>query len=459
MNVYLHYRNENDYDDLDQKSAIGHLSEAIRFKTVSYVDRSRIDCNAFEDLHAFLERSYPNIRKKGKWQYFGQSLLICIKGEDKKLAPALLMAHQDVVPVSDSIGQWSTDPFSGLVSKGYIWGRGTLDIKNMLVGIMEACEYVLAHGHRFRRTLYLAFGEDEETANSGSYRIAEYLKQQGIHLEYVLDESGKWRDGSVYGAPDVMVSEIGMYEKGYADIKLKTQARGGHSSNPFHGTSLGLLCQSVAAVLDMPLEAKLLDCHKQALKILAPYIKEEPMASYVKDIRKNEKKIIGYYLEHEDLYNQITTTKAPTMITPGSPAGNVMPQDMEAVINFRLSPQDSVESLSEAIEKAINKQTKIADVRAIGASEPGDPASYGFQEYKKVLEHYFEDMIFIPAVNTAATDARNYERVCNCCMRFGPFLEDMAIKNTGVHGVDERISERAYIQGIRVLIALIEKTC
>ena len=76
-----------------------------------------------------------------------------------------------------------------------------------------------------------------------------------------------------------------------------------------------------------------------------------------------------------------------------------------------------------------------------------------------VLEHYFDRLVFIPVQNRGATDARHFESVCSSVFRFGPFLEEEAISGEGIHGTNERISVRAYLQGIRVLTGLMEKTC
>ena len=110
-----------------------------------------------------------------------------------------------------------------------------------------------------------------------------------------------------------------------------------------------------------------------------------------------------------------------------------------------------------AAEKA--PEVELSWEQQIGASRPSRLDSYGFRQLKKVLEHYFDRLIFIPAQNRGATDARNYEDLCSCVMRFGPFLEEEDVSREGIHGTNERISVRTYLQGIRVLIRMMETTC
>lgn len=455
------FQHESDFADFDGDCAVRHLSEAIRFETTGYVDTSRIRYEEFEALHDFLQESFPLVFQNGTCEKVGYSLLITLPGSDDALKPALFMAHQDVVPViAGTERDWMHAPFSGDVEDGYIWGRGAMDIKQMMIGILEAAEYHLQLGRRFRRTVYFAFGEDEETRSTGARAISALLESRGVELEFALDEgAGDVIEASDYGAPGVYVCPIGTYEKGYADLKLSVKSRGGHSSNPFHGTSLGELAKAIAAVLEHPLPPHLPDCVIRILKQLAPKIQTEPMAGFVGDLDKNTGHVLKWFLGHESLYHQVQTTIAPTQITPGAPAGNVMPQAMEAVINFRLAPPDTPESLLEHCRKLIDPSVELEYVQQIAPSIPSEIDSYGFANLKKVLERYFAPLTFIPAQNRGATDARNYENICRCCLRFGPFLEEEDISAEGIHGTNERISIRAYLQGIRVLLKLMEETC
>lgn len=455
------FRRENEYADFDAEGAVSRLSRAIRFDTTGYVDTARIRYEQFDALHDFLRSSYPHVMAAGHWEEIGHSMLITLPGGDSRLRPALFMAHQDVVPVIPGTeGKWLHPPFSGDVAEGYIWGRGAMDIKQMLIGILESAEYLLSRGSVFRRTVYLAFGEDEETRSTGARAISDTLKRRGVELEFVLDEgAGDVTNAADYGAPGTLVCPIGVYEKGYANLKLTARSRGGHSSNPFRGTSLGALSKAITAIVEQPPEPHLSDAILQTLSSLSPKIIEEPMASWVHDVGAHEAEILDWFLRHESLYHQVQTTVAPTMIRGGSPAGNVMPQDMEAIINFRIAPPDTPESLLKHCRKVAGDGVELEFVQQIGPSVPSEIDSYGYRSLKAVLEHYFRDLVFIPMQNRGATDARHYEQICRCCLRFGPFLEEEDISAEGIHGTNERISIRAYLQGIRVLVKLMETTC
>lgn len=455
------FRHEDDYPDLDTARAAEHLAEAVRCPTVSYVDVSQIDYSAFDRLQDFLRAAFPFVWERGAWEKIGHSLLIKLPGSDPDLKPALFMAHQDVVPVVPGTEKdWLHGPFSGDIADGYIWGRGAMDIKQMLIAEMESAEYLLKKGLTFKRTVYFAFAEDEETVSTGARAMAAVLKDRGEEMEFVLDEgAGDVTDAADWGAPGTLICPIGTYEKGYGDMKLSVKSRGGHSSNPFHGTSLGRLARAVAAVLGDPPEPRISGAVMSSLKALEPLITEEPMRTWAKEPEKHGAELTEWFMARESLYHLVSTTVAPTMITPGAPAGNVMPQDMEAVINFRMIPEDTPEKLLEKYTALLGPDVGVSWVQKIAASVPSEIGSYGYRALKKTLERYFDRLMFIPAQNRGATDARNYECLSRCVMRFGPFLEEEDVSAGGVHGTNERISPRAFFQGIRVLTRLMEDTC
>ena len=291
--VTAFFAGEDRYADLSAEAAADHLSRAIQCRTVNFADHSLTDFREFDALQELMKNSFPAVMKAGSFECIGHSVLITIPGTDESLLPCLYMSHQDVVPVVAGTEQdWTYDAFSGAIEDGYIWGRGTLDIKEMVFGILEAAEYLLRSGRAFRRTAYLAFGDDEETLNLGALGIAQELQRRGVRLEFVLDEGGgKLEDGAIFGAPGKCISLIDMMEKGYADLQLSVKSAGGHSSRPLGGTSLGRLAKAIAAVADHPFPVRLPKAMAAMFEVLSPLITEEPLRTLVQDVQGNAEKI------------------------------------------------------------------------------------------------------------------------------------------------------------------------
>ena len=457
--VFDSFAGESLYSDLDIESAVRHLSAAIRCRTVNYADHSLTDFGEFEKLQGLMRESFPAVMQYGQFELIGHAVLITIPGSDPALLPCLYMSHQDVVPVIPGTeSDWTFDAFSGEVADGYIWGRGSLDIKEMVFGILEAAEYLLQHGKRFRRTAYFAFGDDEETLNLGALAIAETLKSRGVRLEFVLDEGGgKIEDGTAFGAPGTRISMIDLMEKGYADLELSVLSKGGHSSRPYGGSSLEHLARAIAAVCDHPFTVRMPVPLTVCFETLAPYITEEPLRSLVRDVRANTEAIAQYCVQCRELFPFVTTTVAPTVIEGSSAACNVLPQNMRAVINFRLNQGETADSVMEHCRSVIGSDR--VTLRYLQANDPSAVAKsdgYGYRTLVEALSPFFPDVVFLPSLTVGATDAHQYERLCDTCLRCSPFMAETEELRTGVHGTDERLPIRSYAQGIRVLIRLME---
>ncbi len=140
--------------EIDGEGAAARLSEAVKYRTVSYRLGRPVEAQAFLDLHAFLVRSYPRVHAALELEIVGDySLLYTWKGSDAALKPILLIGHMDVVPVEPGTeGEWERPPFSGDIADGFIWRRGTLDDKvTVLTALEPMCAATIAASLRFSR--------------------------------------------------------------------------------------------------------------------------------------------------------------------------------------------------------------------------------------------------------------------------------------------------------------------
>ena len=408
----------------------------------------------------------------GTFEVIQHSVLITIPGTDPALKPLLLMAHQDVVPVvAGTEDSWEHPPFDAYLDDTFIWGRGSMDIKLMVIGELEAAEYALAHGHEFKRTLYLAFGEDEETFDTGAKAIVRTLAERGVRLEFLLDESVTVvRDMALYGAPGTLAIEVELAEKGDTAVRVTARSEGGHASNPFGGTSLETLSRAIAAIADAPFPIELSPVTEQLLTTLATYITESPWRELVgpdgSRIAGNRAELARHFASQKALYPYVTTTCAPTMVEGSSQAPNVMPKDMSAIIDFRSMPGTGVKDVMEHCERAVGDLA--VELSAHLAIEPSSVAvsdGYGFKVVSEIGSRFFRDtvtgrpVLLLPSFTVGGTDAGYYDPVCDTCLRMSPFLLDDDEQARGVHGTNERVTRRAYLHGIRFLIALIERVC
>ena len=174
-----------------------NLSAAIQIETISHQDAAQNGHENFRALHALLEQTYPRLHAAlSKETLLDYSLLFTWAGKKPELEPVVFMAHQDVVPVDEhTLEQWTQPPFSGRIADGFVWGRGSLDIKCQLIAVMEAVECLLAQGFQPDRTVLLSFSHDEEVLGNGAPAIVDHLKAKGVRVCAVLDEGNPILEG------------------------------------------------------------------------------------------------------------------------------------------------------------------------------------------------------------------------------------------------------------------------
>ena len=511
------FAHEDDYADLDERAACERMGRTLSFPTLSSMDNDTVDWRPFDELRSYMAAAWPRVFSAGTVEVIDHSLLITLPGSDPALKPIMFMGHMDVVPVVPGTeDDWTHGAFSGHVDDTFVWGRGAVDMKCQVAGELEAAEYALTHGWELRRTLILAFGQDEETNQFGARAVADVLRRRGVELEFLVDE-GDYRivPGSEYGLEGGWLMHADLSEKGYADVVLRVQSQGGHSSNPFGGTSLEKLARAIAAICDI-------DWGVRLTPLTVATLTELGLAS-AEDIAERTDEILARCLDDMRLMPLVTTTCAPTQIEGGSSGANVMPQDMWTNINFRMLegttiddvlaacravldaaglaevsmelgpgsseaspsprvggsgletlrrvaaryfqepagecrqanalPSGAVESIGSATA-ALSVPVENGDVRAEAAHAGASPASTpdAFATERKPVQ-------VVPSTVIGATDAANYACICPECLRFSAFVVTDDECDRGVHGTNERITRRAYLQGVRFMIRLVEEAC
>ena len=452
------FAREEDYPELDVEGAVARLSSALRLRTV-YETPETTDFGPFDELYDLMRVSYPKIAEHGAFERVGHSVLVTVPGSDAELPCVLLLAHQDVVGiVPGTEGAWAHDPFGGHVDDEWIWGRGALDIKEMLMGELEAVELLLALHDRPRRTIVLAFGEDEEVQSHGAKALAAELERRGVRAAFSLDEGvSTFSDAGAYGAPGTTVSDVGLSQKGYLNLRLTVRGAGGHSSNPFGGTSLERLCAAVVSLRDALWKPSLAPVVARTFELLSSHLTLEPFASLACDVTGNASAIAEAASRSRELFPLVTTTMAVDQIFGSSPAPNVMPADASAVINFRLMPGVTDAHVLEWARDAVGDGAEVEVLHYTPAGRLDDPRGFGYDELVEVMEAYHPGAVVVPSIVCGGTDSVHYEGICEKLLRITPFRPEADELARGLHGVNERISRRVYAQGIRVMTALLER--
>src|SRR5262249_2299499 len=226
----------------------------------------------FLALHAWLAATYPHAHAALAREKIGAaSLLYTWAGSDASLAPIVLTAHLDVVPVPDP-ETWTHPPFAAVIADGFVWGRGTLDDKAAVVAPLEALERLVQGGFRPQRSVLVAFGHDEEVGgDQGAAAITERLAQRGVRAWFSLDEGLAIAAPGASALTSVPLALIGVAEKGFLTLRLTVHAAGGHSSTPPPSTAIGRLARALVRLEQHPLPARSEGVVDDMLRAVAPH--------------------------------------------------------------------------------------------------------------------------------------------------------------------------------------------
>ncbi|MBD0776292.1 M20/M25/M40 family metallo-hydrolase [Maribacter sp. ANRC-HE7] len=425
-----------------------NLSKGLQYKTISYSEDAVPDSTAFLGFHRFLEGTFPLVHQKMTLKKISTySLLYTWPGSDPSKKPIILMSHQDVVPVDEpTLGDWEAGPFEGKITETEIIGRGTMDDKGTLIALLEAAEGLLGESFQPERTIYFAFGHDEEVGGpNGAAKIAEYLKAKGVHAAMTLDEGGFLAEDLVPGINTVAV--VNLAEKGFASFKLIVETSGGHSSAPPKENTIGILAQAIVDLENNQRPYKLVKPIDYQFEYMGP-----ELSFFQKVAFANPWLLKKPVLEALNAH----TTTAPTIIDGGI-KNNVIPTVAEATVNFRILPGETIASVQEHIKNTISDRIKIEPVGFL--TNPSPVSSIDSDAYKileKTIRSMFPNSVVVPGLLGGGTDSRYFYDISDDVYRFYPIRLNPN-NRTRFHGIDEKISKANYKELVEFSYHLIKQ--
>ena len=429
---------------VDKMAASRRLSDAVRQKTITPDDPRQMDGRAFLELHRLMIASYPNVHRTLQREVVSDhSLLYTWKGTQSGRKPILLIAHMDVVPVDPGMEEaWTHPPFAGDIADGYVWGRGTLDDKASVLGVLEAVELLIAEGFEPSRTVYLAFGHDEEPrGREGAAKIASLLRSRDVRFEYVLDEGLIIGDGIIPGVA-APVAMIGTAEKGWLTVELSAPGGGGHASMPPAHTAIGLLATAIHKLEANPPAAAIKEPTRELFACAAarmPFTRQVVFTN----LWLFEPLVIRQLTASPATNAAIRTTIAVTIARAGT-VDNVLPTSATAVVNSRIMPGEGTASVLEHVRHVVD-DPRIG-IRPLKREEPtgvSPTSSASFRTLAGTVRQIFPRAVVAPGLVIARTDSAHFLDLTEATYRFLPIV--LTRDDLGrFHGTNERIAVDSY---------------
>ncbi len=376
----------------------------------------------------------------------GRGNVICrLPGADPDRGALLVHGHVDVVPADAS--EWTVDPFSGAIRDGYVWGRGAVDMKDMVAMTVAVAREFKTSGYVPPRDLIFAFMSDEEAGSAlGSQWLVDHHPELFAGATEAISEVGGF---SIPLDGDRRAYLVAAAEKGVAWAHLSATGRAGHGSMINDDNAVSRIAQAVAA----------LGAHEFPITRTAT----------VEALLESVTQLTGMEFPEQDLETAVAkigpvsrilnatlrNTANPTMLKAGYKA-NVIPSTATATVDCRVLP-GSEENFREEVQALVGD-----DVHIDWTWQP--PLEFPFEgalvdAMKAALLAEDPDGTAIPYMLSGGTDNKAFARLGIAGYGFSPLRLPADLDFSALfHGVDERVPVDALTFGTRVLDRLL-RTC
>ncbi|CRK57093.1 FIG016551: Putative peptidase [Alloactinosynnema sp. L-07] len=380
------------------------------------------------------ETTYVESGAKGRGNVFAR-----LEGADPSRGALLVHGHLDAVPADPS--EWSVHPFSGAVQDGYVWGRGAVDMKDMVAMTLATARRMKRDNIVPPRDIIFAFLADEEAA--GDYGSQWLVRNRPELFEGATEAISEVGGFSVTVKDDVRAYLIETAEKGIAWLKLRVRGRAGHGSMVHEDNAVTKLTQAVARLGTHKFPLVLTDSVREFLAAITE------MTGMEFDEADLDGAVAKLGAVARVVGATIRDTANPTMLTAGYKA-NVIPSVAEAVVDCRVLP-----GRQEAFERELDEILGPDVEREWIASLP--PVETTFDG--ALVEAMSASIVAedpgaraIPYMLSGGTDAKAFHTLGIRCFGFAPLKLPADLDFSALfHGVDERVPVDALQFGTRVL--------
>ena len=354
------------------------------------------------------------------------NLVVRLKGRDASKKPLLLLNHLDVVPVDERA--WGMDPFAAIVRDGFIWGRGTLDMKG--IGVQQLMALIALHNAGITpvRDIVMISTADEETGGERGIQWMIANHYDDIDSEYVLDEGGMGSRDAL--APNKLVFGVSVGDKVLMWLRLRAKGTAGHGSQPVPDNANLILLEAIRKAMALPDSGK-----------SSPVVEEM-------------KRQIGTPLAQNKFTSAIQrNTISLTTLSAGvgsPPRVNVIPSTSEAGLDCRVLPGTNTDEFISDLKARINDPRVTVEIINVspdpGVSRTDTPLFSAIQ--KAILKHN-PGAVVTPMIVPFGTDSAFLHR--RGVIKYGltPMILDTATAAT-MHSDRERIPVNEFLKGIHI---------
>jgi acetylornithine deacetylase/succinyl-diaminopimelate desuccinylase-like protein len=422
-------------------------SELIRFESVNTGDPDTIGDGEAQAAR-YIQRKLSEVGYETTYieSAPGRGNVVCrLEGADRARGSLLIHGHVDVVPADAA--EWTVDPFSGAVQDGYVWGRGAVDMKDMVAMTLAVAREFKSNGYVPPRDIIFAFVSDEEAGGTwGAQWLVDFYPELFADATEAISEVGGF---SITLDDARRAYLVAAAEKGVAWAHLKATGRAGHGSMMNDDNAVTRIANAVSR----------LGSHQ------FPLI----MTATVRSFLDKMTELTGMEFPEDDLAGSIAkigpvsrivnatlrNTATPTMLKAGYKA-NVIPSTAEATVDCRVLP-GSEEHFREQIAEIVGEGIEITWTWQPPLEVPFSGPLV--EAMKAALTAEDVGSVAVPYMLSGGTDNKSFARLGIAGYGFSPLQLPAELDFAALfHGVDERVPVEALKFGTRVLDRLL-RTC
>jgi acetylornithine deacetylase/succinyl-diaminopimelate desuccinylase-like protein len=385
------------------------------------------------------------------------SVVARLKGSGRK-APLLLSGHLDVVPADAE--HWKHPPFGAVEADGYLWGRGAVDMKNMVAMSLMSLVLLKRQGVALDRDVIFAAVADEEAGSRhGSLFLVERHPDL-VRAEYVLTEVG----GHTMHVGAARLYPVQVSEKGLCWFEVQAEGPPGHGSMPHPHNAVVRLARAITALSEARLpqhNTEVVSAFVRAIATRAPFPQRRLLPLLLNRAFSGAltRRLEARNLEQAlGLNAMLRNTASPTMLSAGKKI-NVIPSMAAVQVDGRLIPGQTLDSFLAEIRTVVGDDVRLTVLE----DHPGltfDSKTELFSAIGQVLERHDPDALPVPYMIPGFTDAFAYQKLGAVCYGFSPVRLGPEVNFSRMyHGHDERIPVAGFSWGLRVLFELVRDFC
>lgn len=384
----------------------------------------------------------------------GRGLVLARIPGRESLKPLLINHHIDVVAADPA--QWTHPPFGGDVADGFVWGRGTLDTKNLGVVFLLALESLIKEGVQFRRPIVFSAVPDEETGGSQGMKWLVENQAGTLDPEWVWDEGSGGFKG-IFG-PQVLFG-VAVAEKKIQFLRLIATGDPGHGSMPHRNNANVTLLNALARILKSPRPLRVNATAAEMFRSVAA-TQRFPASIALRNLSNPLLlSLSAKRLSADKLTNALLRDTISLNVLRAGYKTNVIPERAEAEIDCRLLPDTDADEFHRWL------QARIADervkVEVIQSSPPSGVAPLDNPFYKAIINavhRHAPGAGVFPLLVPGGTDGRYWRQRGYAAYGFGPMILEREDLNRP-HGIDERISIENLVLGIKMTRDILVELC